>query len=359
MYQLSRYIMKINKAKIKAARILEEKKLAKLLSEAKTLNHLAESKSTQQIKLVYVNEIKRLVHNIKSFYLFEFVVRELSDAISALHDIMIKNEGNEIGRYLSTLTSVEQDAGKTAAEMIAKSSQIKAAAPLRGRIQRSGPAAAPSLGSGGFSEAQELKEAIKEGLLDSLKGLFKGKKSEPVQLRPTSVIDPFTGEEVGFGGQAPALSDRGKVANYQNLIAQLTDMANEEEPKIIAFATAYYSLFDFFAEGQPLQIMIKKVGLTGETKLENVIKKTFGKIKGFNTKVFAKQIAEDESIIRINLQLNQKHGVALTNVSMEFEKVPMKGILGQAADWLSGAGYGGAPKGGVGAMRESKKTFKK
>lgn len=350
MYQLSRYIMKINKAKVKAARILEEKKLAKLLSEAKTLNHLAESKSTQQIKLIYVNEIKRLVHNIKSFYLFEFVVKELSDAISALHDIMIKNEGNEIGRYLNSLGSIRKNAAERLAKIDAEEKGVGEFKPVR-HGGYGGPK--PDIAGAGAGTFSVVREAIKEGIFD----FFKSKKSEPYVPTPNKVLDPKTGEVIGTLGMEKTTA--GKAADLTREREQLTDMANEEEPKIISFITAYYSLFDFFAEGQSLQILSKKAGLFGGTQLENIIKKTFGKVKGFNTQAFAKQISEDESIIRTNLQLKQKHSIALTNVSKEFEKVPMKGVLGQAADWLSGAGYGGAPKGGVGAMRESKKTFKK
>lgn len=342
--------MKINKTKIKAARILQEKKLAKLLSEAKTLNHLAESKSTQQIKLVYVNEIKRLVHNIKSFYLFEFIAPQLSDAISALHDIMIKNKENEIGRYLNSLGSIRKNAAERLAKIGAEEKGVGEFKPVR-HGGYGGPR--PDIAGAGAGTFSVVREAIKEGFFD----FFKSKKSEPYVPTPNKVLDPKTGEVIGTLGMEKTTA--GKAADLTREREQLTDMANQEEPKIIAFITAYYSLFDFFAEGQPLQILIRKVDLFGGTKLDRIIKKTFGKVEGFNTKAFANQIAEDESIIRINLRLNQKHAIALTNVSKEFEKVPMDGILGRAVDFLRSAGYGGSPKGGIGSMSESKKTFKK
>jgi len=323
----------INQSILKKARQKELQKLGTLLREAKAIRNLKESKSQKEIKNVYLSEANRVMERYASLLLLEFIEAKVAQAGKALHVVMNANNDNEIGRYLSSLELMKtvKTPGKRLVNVFDRLEQITKAEKKLGDITTTVPSQystrlspsslGPGVGSFRAFEEQALQEAIEEGLFDKISSFFGGKKEEEKPYTPKP--NRFT-----FGGVPGQLTravktPKGKAVDLTKEREELTDLVLKEEPKLVAFAIAYVSFFtqENFSDPAKINQMMKVKPIIG-SQIESLINKKFGKLKGFNTKQFTKEIMANPDLIQTNLELSSRY----SEVFMAIDEV-MQGIV--------------------------------
>lgn len=328
--------MIFNKKKITSARKTQIQQLHSLLSEAKSIAYLAEGKSKSNIKIVYLNEVKRIIHNYSSLFLLEFMERGVAEAGEALHVIMDKNMDNEIGHYLSSLEvmkkvkSSSKKRGKSMVSVFERLAEIdrqkamtthldidkERFAARSGRAYQKRGAGLPITATGGLSE--DLEQKITEGLFDFLRG----KKNE----------EEFTA----------AATDKtpGILVEKEKLV----NLVIRDMPKLVKFIVSYHRFFfeENFGSEERMERMTKR-GFFGGSPLKKLVKLEFGKVPGFDVVKFSEELVSDPYIIPKNINLNEDYGEILLDIEDTIEEMKSRlerGAFSSAIDFLGGFGVG-------------------
>jgi len=331
-----------NKTTIRAARKKELRKLGTLLKESKNISLLSESKR-EKVKTVYISEINKLVFNYASLLLLEFIEKDVADLGRVLHNILNMNRENEIGRYLSSLEVMKKVPGtKGNVDVFTRIEQISTE---EGKISAVKPTVhagySTRLSPTDMGPGAGTFKALEEGLIDAIKGVFKGKKQEPYQPKPSQLMDPKTGKIVGTFSPTEKTA-KGNLADLSREREELTNLVLRDEPKLVQFTIAYLRFFGEDNLGSDIKKAKEKI--LDEPNLQKFVKKEFGKIAGFNSAEFAKQIGNDLNIVDFNLRLtkNKKYLDTLTRVDQVTKGLlakMKKGLGATIADFFGGAAY--------------------
>jgi hypothetical protein len=342
----------MSKKHIQKARKARLQELKHLLSEAKSFSVLQENKrlpAFQKKANHFISEYNRLVGAYGALLMLEFYEQGTKETLAVLKTIQQNNRDNEIGAFLSDLNM-----DKLVAAMDAITGQETAATQAAGGFKAGKNMAHAGYGSGGFTgnlgpgvgAFRAVEEAIYEGLFG-----FGSKKSTEEPYEPTaSKLYDKSGKHVGTFGAAE-LTAKGKASELTKSREQLMDEYQKEMPKVVAFIDAYLGMF---TDENKKKLTAGK-GFFG-SPAASLIQKEFGKVPGFNTKIFAQEIAEDPEIVANNVAMATRPAnfSALTSLEDAMNKVRAranKSVGSRLVDMFSS--FGGSAR-GMKTMFESK-----
>lgn len=325
-----RYIRKVRKAKLQ--------ELKHVLSEASSFSVLQENKnlpSTKKKAKYLISEYNRLVGAYSALLMLEFYEKGTLETIGVLKNIMSKNALNGIGLFLNTVVHDLHDTVDAMDKVgVAEKDLATDQKPIGAGGVYSGTRS--SMPQVGFRSGFGLEEEINEGFFDFLK---KNKK-EPYMPKPSSVIDPRTGEVIGFS-QKPQRTSLGYASELTKERDVLLDKYTKQMAKVVPFIVAYLAVF---TEENREKLKSTKKGFFGSSPAASLIKREFGKVPGFDVEKFITQIEKRPDIIDKNIQLatDPNRFEALTTLEDIFQKVKTrtkKGLGATLSDFLGGASH--------------------
>lgn len=330
-----RYIQKARKERLS--------ELKHLLSEAKSFSILQENKKLpvfQKKANQFISEYYRISRAYAALLMLEFYEKGTKETIGVLKNIQSANTGNEIGAFLSGL---QMD--KFVQAMDAITSQEENTTKAAGGFKAGSNMAHAGYGSGGFSgnlgPGVGSFRAVEEAMINELFG-FGTKKAAVEPYQPTgNVVRSAQGDVVGKLGPAQ-LTTKGQAAQLTQDREHLMAQYQKEMPKVVSFIDAYLAVFK--EENKQILKSTKK-GMFGGSPAASLIQKEFGKVPGFEVKIFLEEISEDPKIIDINIAKasSANHFEALTSLEDAAKKVQArmnKSVGSRLVDMFSSFGGG-------------------